>query len=284
MNSDHLPRRELEKLSAYLDGELNQRQAQKVEARLQAEPRLRKALRELQAINESLRALPQVKPPRSFILSPDTVDMPQRKGRYPILRLATALAAFAFVALVGVDVFSNTMSGAMPARSFDQAVAEAPAVAERELADAAKSEVVELDAEMEEAPADMLAGAEVPAEEAAGEGLALAEPAAEEEDAAVEERILGESEAPAEPQAAIPEMTVPVEDEARLAYSATAPPDLDAMANQVEQAEPMAVETFEQSESGPSTPVFWIRGIEIGLAALTLVLGTLTLWARKQHR
>jgi hypothetical protein len=284
MSSDHLPRRELEKLSVYLDGELNPRETRKLEARLQADPSLRRALRELQVITESMRALPQVKLPRSFILSPEMVGMPQRKGSYPILRLATALAAFAFVVLVGADVFSSTLSGAMPARSFDQAVAEAPAVAERELADAAKSEAVELDAEMEKAPADMLAGAEAPAEEAAGEGLALTEPAAEQEDAAAEERILGESEVPAEPQAVIPEMTVPAEDEARLAYSATALPDLDAMANQVEQADPMTVETFEQPESSPRTPVFWIRGIEIGLAALTLVLGALTLWARKHPR
>jgi hypothetical protein len=284
MSLDHLPKRELEMLSAYLDGELKPRQVRRIEAKLQVDRNLQRALHELQALSQRMRALPQVKLPRSFILTPEMVGAPQRRIGYPVLRLATALAAFAFVALVGLDIFSTTLSGAMPARSMDQVMAEAPAAAELELADAAKSEAGELDEEMEAAAADTLAGAEAPAEEPAGEGLAQAEPAVEQEDMAVEERILGESEAPAEPQAAVPEMTVQVEDEAPLAYSATAVPDGDLMANQLEPVEPLADETFAQTETRSTPTVFWIRGIEAGLALLTLVLGVLTFWARKQSR
>jgi anti-sigma factor RsiW len=244
MSLDHLPQRELEMLSAYLDGELRPRKARRVEARLKVDPNLQRALRELQVVSQRMRALPQAKLPRSFILTPEMVGALQRRTGYPYLRLATALAAFAFVATVGIDLFSTTLSGAMPARSMDQVMAEAPAAVELELADAAKSEAIALDEEMEAADADMLAGAEAPAEEEAGEGLALAEPAAEQEDTAAEERILGESEAPAEPlaepQVAVPEMTIPAEDEMPLTYSATALPEADAMANQVESIEPLA--------------------------------------------
>jgi anti-sigma factor RsiW len=284
MSLDHLPRRELEKLSAYLDGELKPRQARRVEARLQVDPNLQRALRELQAVSRHMRALPQTKLPRSFILTPEMVGAHQRRTGYPILRFATALAAFALVATVGIDLFSTTLSGAMSARSMDQVMAEAPAAVELELADAAKSEAVALDEEIEADTADTFAGAEAPAEEVAGEGLAVAEPATEQEDTAAEERILGESEAPAEPQAAVPEMTVPAQEEMPLAYSATVLPEADAMANQIEPIEPLESETFAQAETRSTPTGFWIRGIEAGLALLTLVLGALTIWARKQSR
>jgi hypothetical protein len=284
MSLDHLPQRELEMLSAYLDGELKPRQVRRIEAKLQVDRNLQRALRELEVISQRMRALPQVKPPRSFILTPEMGGASRRRTGYPILRLATVVTAFAFVALVGLDIFSTTLSGAMPARSMDQVMAEAPAAAELELADAAKSEVVELDEEMEVVEPDALAGVEAPPEEAAAEGMALAEPAAEQEDTAVEERMVGEAEVPAEPQAAVPEMTVTAQEEAPLAYSATAVPDADALANQLQPAEPLVGETFAQTETRSTPSVFWIRGIEAGLALLTLILGVLTFWVRKRSQ
>ena len=292
MSYDHLPSRELELLSAYLDGELKPRQARKLEARLQVDPRLREELRKLRAVSRSLRALPQVKPPRSFVLAPEMVGASRSAG-YPALRLATALAAFAFVSLLGVDLFASTFRSAMPARLVGQVMAEAPAVAESEFADAAKSEVAELEA-MEEVPAEgMIAAAEAPLEED-GELLGLAEPAAEQEGAAVEERAVGEAEAPAEPQPAlpeveapaeplaVPEMTVEVGDETMPTYSATSEPEEDAMANQVEPPEPLDVDSFAQPARRSIPPINWLRVVEAGLALLTLVLAGLTLRARKR--
>lgn len=292
MNLDHLPRRELERLSAYLDGELRADETRKLELQLQRDPSLRDALRQLQVISQSMRALPQVKPPRSFTLSPDSVGLPQRKASYPILRFATALAAFALVALVGIDVITGNLIGAMPSRALQEAVAQAPAAEELGLADAAKSEVGEMDEAPAEAPMDeMAAAAEMPVEEEAGEGLAMAEPAAEQEDAVQAERNAEEPEEPGEPPAPaeLPPQPEPQlvetqvsEEEPLLGYSAPTLPQPDALANQVEHDEPIAVEPDQQPVARPSSPRLWIRGIEIGLAVLTLVLGALTLWARKR--
>jgi anti-sigma factor RsiW len=284
MSSDHLPQRELELLSAYIDGELKPGKARRLEARLQVDPRLREHLDKLQAASRGMRALPQVKPPKSFILTPEMVGISGVRSGFPVLRLATALAAFAFVALVGVDLFTKTLSGAMPARSMDQVMAEAPAVAEPGFEDAMKSEEAELEEEVDAAAVELLAEVEAPEEEAAGEGLALAEPAAEQEDAPAGERMVGESEAPAEPQMAIPEITIAPEDEAPPTYSATLVPEADVLANQVEPAEPLEIETFEQPERRSIPSIVWIRVVEAGLAILTLVLGGLTLRARKRSR
>jgi hypothetical protein len=97
---------DLKLLSAYVDGECSKRQAEKIESRLRAEPELRQALEELRATAALLRSLPEVKPPRSFALTPEMVGS-RKKQPYPVLRLATALAAIAFVAMVGLDALSS---------------------------------------------------------------------------------------------------------------------------------------------------------------------------------
>ncbi len=105
---DHLSPRDLERLSAYLDGECSSKEAAKLESRLQLEPGLRQALEELRATAGLLHALPEVPPPRSFALTPEMVGLKQRRA-YPVLRLATALASIAFVALIGLDAFANVL-------------------------------------------------------------------------------------------------------------------------------------------------------------------------------
>ncbi|HEY69584.1 MAG TPA: hypothetical protein G4O08_03270 [Anaerolineae bacterium] len=99
---------DLKLLSAYLDGECTKRQAARLESRLQAEPELRRALEELRATAGLLRSLPAVQPPRSFALTPEMVGS-RKKQSYPVLRLATALASIAFVALVGIDALSSRL-------------------------------------------------------------------------------------------------------------------------------------------------------------------------------
>ena len=116
-NPDHLSPRDLERLSAYLDGECSSKEAAKLEARLQVEPRLRQALEELRATVGLMRALPEVPPPRSFALTPEMVGVKQRRA-YPALRLATALASIAFVTLIGLDALTTVimpLAGALPA-------------------------------------------------------------------------------------------------------------------------------------------------------------------------
>lgn len=104
---EQLSRRDLERLSAYLDGALSAREKARLEARLRLEPGLRRSLRELQSTVELVRSLPEVRPPRSFALTPDVVAARARPRTYPYLQLGTALATLAFIFAVGVDVLGN---------------------------------------------------------------------------------------------------------------------------------------------------------------------------------
>ena len=286
MTKDHLPQQELERLSAYIDGEIHPREVRKLEARLKSDPALRQTYLALRAVAKGMRTLPQVRPPRTFILSPEIIGVQQHRSGYPVLRLATVLAAFAFVALVGVDAFTTNFSGGLQSSSLDRVAAEAPAMAESEALGAAKSEFTEPEALLEEEPADMLAGADVPTEDVEGEALAMAPQTEETQDASpVEEGIAIEQERAAEPQVVAPEIADSAQDEAPPTYSATEQPAVDSMMNQGELAEdPDHATTFAQPERVTNTATFWLRGFEIGLGGLTIILGALTFWARKRPR
>ena len=53
-----IPQRDLEKLSAYIDGQLDDRQTQRLETRLRQEPELRRELESLRVTIRGLRDLP----------------------------------------------------------------------------------------------------------------------------------------------------------------------------------------------------------------------------------
>ncbi len=99
---------DFDRLSAYLDNQLSPAEKAGLEARLEHEPELRVALDDLRMAVRALRSLPTVKPPRNFTLSPDRARAIIRpRGVFPALRLATALAAFAFVIAVVGDFATN---------------------------------------------------------------------------------------------------------------------------------------------------------------------------------
>ncbi len=85
-----LPRRDLEALSAYLDGALPAAEAARLERRLASDAALRTALDDLRLTRRVLRSLPAVRPPRSFALSPAQAGMRRRAWAFPALRLAAA--------------------------------------------------------------------------------------------------------------------------------------------------------------------------------------------------
>ncbi|HMK07513.1 MAG TPA: zf-HC2 domain-containing protein, partial [Anaerolineales bacterium] len=68
--------RDLELLSAYVDGELSPRQKQDLEVRLASEADLQRGLAELRSVKANLAALPEERVPRNFTLRP--VDAPSR--------------------------------------------------------------------------------------------------------------------------------------------------------------------------------------------------------------
>jgi hypothetical protein len=168
--------RDLEQLSAYLDGELNASARQKLESRLARDPNLRAALDDISQTRALLRRTPQRRAPRNFTLSPQMVaKRPPMPRLVPVLNYASVVAmlifAFTFLSPFGLG------GGAM---------AEAPMM---------ESVAMEMPAEepaAEEPAAPMMMDA---AEEPPAEGI-MAEP---EEDYA-------EEKAPAEESAAAAEM------------------------------------------------------------------------------
>lgn len=66
----NIPERDLELLSAYLDGEMSDAERHALEQRLATESDLRRALDELRATVGLVSSLPQLKAPRSFALDP----------------------------------------------------------------------------------------------------------------------------------------------------------------------------------------------------------------------
>jgi hypothetical protein len=98
--------RDLEMLSAYLDGQVTPRERGWLEARLQAEGDLRVAYEELKNTRAVLRSVPRMRAPRNYTLSPRMVkDRSAERRRYPILSLASALASVLFVLVFLSDYF-----------------------------------------------------------------------------------------------------------------------------------------------------------------------------------
>jgi len=104
---------DFDRLSAYLDKQLSPVEKAGLEARLEREPELKAALDDLRMTVRALRSLPAVKPPRNFTISQAQARaMAPPRRVFPALRLATALAAFAFVAVIVGDFATNLASPA----------------------------------------------------------------------------------------------------------------------------------------------------------------------------
>src|SRR5512140_4189 len=99
--------RDVELLSAYLDGRLKPSDAARLEARLSADVNLKATLDDLRETRTLLRRLPQRRAPRNFWLTPKMAGVrPPQPRSYPVFRFATALAAFLFVAAVALNAFT----------------------------------------------------------------------------------------------------------------------------------------------------------------------------------
>src|SRR5512140_1508794 len=114
--------RDVELLSAYLDGRLSPSDSVRLEARLTSDRSLRATLDELRETRGLLRSLPQRRAPRNFRLTPKMAGLrPPEPRAYPVFRLATALATFLFVAAIalnGLAPFATQRLAAAPAPAF----------------------------------------------------------------------------------------------------------------------------------------------------------------------
>ena len=104
-------RRDTEKLSAYLDGELKPLDSTKLEARLKTDPELASVLNDIRATRTLLRKLPSRKAPRNFTLTRKMVGQnPPLPRTYPIFRFATTVATLLFFFSIGVNSFGRQMA------------------------------------------------------------------------------------------------------------------------------------------------------------------------------
>jgi len=104
--SDISPR-DIEQISAYLDGELTPQEVTRLEARLWQEPQLRDALDELGRTRTMLRSMPRLRAPRNFTISPKMAAQIKRRRfdlrLYPIFGFASALATIVLLFVLSVD-------------------------------------------------------------------------------------------------------------------------------------------------------------------------------------
>src|SRR5215211_7705725 len=131
-------RRDIELLSAYLDGQLKPSDAARLEARLSSDADLRAVLDDLRAARGLLRQLPMRKAPRNFTLTPKMVGKnPPLPRSYPAFRFVTAIASLMLFFTLGLNFLAPQMASQAPNGGYGGGGApeifsaeEAPAVPE----------------------------------------------------------------------------------------------------------------------------------------------------------
>ena len=125
MMKEQVSRRDLEKLSAYLDEQLNSKQRTLIDARLRDEPDLVEALSSIRQTRLILRATPRLKVPHNFSLTPEMVGQRflVRNQSYARFRMASVLATFLFVFVVAGDLIGLSNWFAAPELDVPQIIA-----------------------------------------------------------------------------------------------------------------------------------------------------------------
>ncbi len=108
--------RDVELLSAYLDGQLHPSDSARLESRLTSDAGLRAVLDDLRAARALLRQLPSRRAPRNFALTPKMAGLtPPEPRAFPALRFASALAALLFLMAFAVNGLTPLAAGRLAA-------------------------------------------------------------------------------------------------------------------------------------------------------------------------
>jgi anti-sigma factor RsiW len=273
-----LKERDLAKLSAYLDGELDPKEASRLEVRLKDDPQLLEVLSELDGTRKLVGSLPQIRPPRNFTLTPEMVGIHPQRSIFPVFRLATIVAAVAFAVLVGADTFFSFSKGMMGAPEAVSEAVEVTVVMEAE-------KVVEAPA-AEEAP---LEAAGEPEMEAAQDTLGVESPSAsiaEVTEVFVEEGIEPTlTELPANKVELAPDATQPAPGEILPYTTPTLGAQRAVIETQPVSPSPQAttIPTLGREPGIPQKTVDPIRVAEVGVGVLAVILAVVTFILRKQR-
>src|ERR1700690_2287181 len=99
--------RDVELLSAYLDGRLGPSDSKQLESRLASDQNLQAVMDDLRTARGLLRHLPQRRVPHNFTLTPKMAGLKAPEPRvYPAFRFATVLAALLFIITFAVNGFA----------------------------------------------------------------------------------------------------------------------------------------------------------------------------------
>jgi anti-sigma factor RsiW len=105
--------RDVEQLSAFLDGQLSQDRKTRLEIRIQSDPVLAAALSDLYQARAVLRRTPKRRVPRNFTLTPKMAGIrPPVPRLVPALSWASAVAMLLFVVTLGTNLLGQLSSGA----------------------------------------------------------------------------------------------------------------------------------------------------------------------------
>jgi len=99
--------RDVEQLSAYLDGRLKPSERSRLENRVNTDPELKEILNELRNTRRLLRSLPKARVPRNFTLSPRMAVVKPLRRTYPAMGFVSALASILLVVVLVSDWYGS---------------------------------------------------------------------------------------------------------------------------------------------------------------------------------
>ena len=123
--------RDVEMLSAYLDGQLSQVDSTRLETRIKADPTLRSVYDDLRQSRSVLRKLPARRAPRNFTLTPKMAGLrPPLPQAFPFFRLAAAVSTillfFSFAVNLSVPAVAGLHAAALPSGAYGYGGGGAP--------------------------------------------------------------------------------------------------------------------------------------------------------------
>jgi anti-sigma-K factor RskA len=108
--------RDIEQLSAYLDGQLSSRERSQLESRIQQNPDLSEALEQLRRTRAVLRSLPTMRAPRNFTLSPQAVPArPAPMFSFNLMRSVSVVATLLLIVVFVSDFLQTRQLTPLPA-------------------------------------------------------------------------------------------------------------------------------------------------------------------------
>jgi anti-sigma factor RsiW len=111
---------DIEQISAYLDGQLDQSQKTRLVARIVKDPDLAEALEQLRQVRALLQQTPHRRSPRNFTLTPKMAGIrPPVPRVVPALSWASAIAMLLFIFTFGFNLLAQGGFGAAAPRASD---------------------------------------------------------------------------------------------------------------------------------------------------------------------